>query len=1122
MKKSLIKNTLREIKNSKARFFSIMAIIALGCGFYCGIRATAPSMVNMANSYYQRTSLMDYRLVSTVGFDDDDVKAVESVDGVTAVDAGYFADIVSDYSDSAHEVRLIAVTDKLNELTVLEGRLPQKKGEVVIEDGSFSGGDLKVGDTINVEKNAGDTDVSEMLTTLKFKVVGVVRSPLYISYERGSTTVGDGSLDTFMYVDKSSFDSERYTELYVKTKYSDGETMTDEYLDNIDSFTSKLKKVGKTQSKIFKTDTIDDAQKTLDEKKQEYEDSKKKAEKKLSDAKSDLEEAEETYNTKIADAQAEITSAESKLQKGYADYNSAKEKYNEEIKKAEQKLSKAKKDYKKGEKEYKAGLKKYNQGKKKYDQAYVEFYEETKPELETQLETAKTSLKTLEDGIAKIDEQLSTLTNQVMVSALETQKSQLESQKEELEDGITKLENGLKTGESKLSKSEKTLKTSKAKLDKSKQKLESAKEEISKGEAKLKTSKTQGKAKLDKAYNKLKSSESKLAQAKTQLEESKTSGLQKINDGKKEYEKSKAKAEKKLAKAEKKLNKAQKKIDDIASPKWYVFDREDNPGYSTFSDNTDRVDAVAGVFPVFFLLVAVLVCLTTMTRLVDEKRTEIGTLKALGYSNSAIVAKFLVYSTTAGIIGSGIGIVIGINTLPYFIYNAYKMMYNMDAITIIADPVSIVLNVVIAVICTTFVTAFACYKSLNKRPAKLMRPKGPKTGKRILLERITPVWKRFGFTSKVTARNIFRYKSRMFMTVLGVAGCTALIVAAFGMKDSLSAIASVQFDEIYTYNAIVVADGGTSAEKVSELNSDIADCSQVNSSAVVAFVNGKVKSNSEEISDDVSISVPENLDDYKKIVNLRTRTNHKAISLNDDGVVITEKMSQLLNVKKGDTITLTVDDVEKNFKISSVCEQYVGHYVYMTPAIYEKCYGSPDYSTVFVKLDNDEAKQSDFGKEMLERDDVSAITFIQSKIDEFNDMLNSMNMIVFIMILCAGALAFVVLYNLTNINIAERVREIATIKVLGFNNRETSSFIYRENIVLVVMGIIIGLIMGTFLSSWIVSTVELDTVMFGRTIRILSYVLATLLTVLFALVVNFIMYFKMKKIDMIESLKSVE
>lgn len=1121
MKKSLIKNTIREIKNSKARFFSIMAIIALGCGFYCGIKATAPSMEAMADNYYSRTELMDYRLVSTVGFDKSDVKALRDIDGVTLVEPGYFSDVVSNYNDSAHEVRLIALNDKQNKVTVLDGRLPKHKGEIAVEFGNFSGVSPEIGDIITIAKKTGDNDYSNVLSTFEYKVVGQIRSPLYISYERGNTTVGDGNLDCFMYTAEDSFKSDRYTEVYVKTEYSQDNTMNQEYTDSIEAFKSKIEKLGKAQSKDFKAENIDTAQETLDKKYQEYLDSKNKAEKQFEKALDQIKKGEQEYKDGIEQGKAEITEGERELQKGYDDYNSALEKYKAEIAKAEKELKSSKEQYKKGREEYKKGLEEYKTGLKTYKNSYNTYYNETKPELEENLKTAKDALTEIEEAQKNLDKQISSATS-ITLPILQLQKSELDGKYVAAKQAVKLIESGIKSAEDELNKADKKLKKGQRKLVASKALIDKAQVEIPAGEKKLKEEKAKGKKQLDDAYELLKTNEKKLNDAKALLEQNEKDGAVKIKNAKNDYEKNRLKVEKKLKKGEKTLEKAQADLDKIGSPKWYVFTRQDNPGYSAFSDNTGRVNSVAAIFPVFFLLVAVLVCLTTMTRLVDEKRTEIGTFKALGYSNSAIVAKFLVYSTSAGLVGAGLGIILGVNVLPYIIYNAYKMMYSMDEISVVSEPVSVVMSLVIALLCTSAVTAVACYKTLHNQPARLMRPKGPKSGKRILLERITPLWNKFGFTSKVTARNIFRYKSRMFMTVLGVAGCTALIVAAFGLKDSLDAIAQVQFEDIYRYNTIVVAEGGSTSGQLNDLNREIASQPNVKFNMPTAFTDAKISFKGSELDDDINVFVPKTPENLSQIINLRTRADHSSLKLSDDGIIISEKLSVLLGIKVGDRVSLKIDDKVQSFIITGISEQYVGHYAYMTPSLYEKLYGKPEFISNLVYVDGDEAVQSDFGNAMLSRDDVIAVSFMESAVVEFNDMLNSMNMVVFIMIFCAGALAFVVLYNLTNINIAERVREIATIKVLGFDNKETSSFIYRENIVLLILGIVLGLLMGTFLCSWIVTTVELDTVMFGRDVNITSYLLAALLTVLFALAVNFIMYFKMRKINMVESLKSVE
>lgn len=1120
MKKSLLKSTIREIKSSKARFLSIMAIIALGCGFYSGIKSTAPSMTEMANNYFERTNLMDYRILSTVGFDEKDIKALGKVSGVTDVEGGYFSDVFANYNDGVHQVRLIAVNHKLNTPVVTEGRLPNKKGEIAVEDGSFSGKTPNIGDTVSVKKSYEDLDFTETLNTFEYKVVGYIRSPMYISYERGTTNIGDGSLDTFMYVDNSNFKVERYTEVYVKTSYSNQDTVNSEYTESINGLKKAVKKTGKQRVEVFKTENVYEAEKTLAKKTKEYNDKKAKALQELDDAEKQLKEGKKEYKSQIAQAEKKISDGYIALENGKADYNLAKKKYNDEIAKAEKKIKDAETEYKKGLKEYNQGLKEYKSGKAEYDEKYEEFYNTTKPALEEKLDEAQKGLKQVQDAIDSLQSIIDS--NPIMGIVFKDKVDELKEQKITINKGITAIEEGIKKGETELRKAEKKLKSANKKLVEAKNKLDLGKKEIDLGKQELNSSRLDGKKQLDDAYEKLKTSEAQLISGEKALEENKISGKKNLEDNEKKYKEAKKKANNKFNKAEQKLADAQEKLDSIKNPKWYVFTREDNPGYSAFAENTEKIDALAELFPMIFLLVAILVCLTTMTRLVDEKRTEIGTLKALGYSDTAIVSKFLIYSSLAGVVGGAVGIILGVNTLPFIIYGAYEMMYTMDPLILNVDYLSVVLGMILAILCTAVVAAIACYKTLKHRPSSLMRPKGPKAGKRVLLERITPLWSRLSFNSKVTARNIFRYKSRVLMTVIGIAGCTALLISAFGLKDSINAITTVQFKDVYKYNIVVAPQPNIDGKDLAKLQGEIERDKYVDSCTLFSVIEGDATKAQTTLEDKINIDIPQKLDEFSQAIGLQDRTTKQEITLNNDGVVISEKMAKMLDVKVGDSFTLTIDKISKEVKITGICEQYISHLLLMTPDFYRENYGEPDFNVFFVVHSGDFDAQSAFNNKMLKSDDIAAVTLMQTAINEFNDMLDSLNMVVFIMIICAGALAFVVLYNLTNINIIERVREIATIKVLGFNSREVSSFIYRENIVLAIVGILVGLILGTFLSNVIVSTIEMDDIMFGRSINILSYLLSIVLTSFFAFVVNFVMYFKMKKIDMVESLKSVE
>ena len=932
MTHSLLKNTFREIRNTKARFISIMAIIALGVGFFAGIKATSPSMYSLAETYYSENKLMDYRVISAVGFTEDDISEIEKLDGVESVMPSYYYDASLSADEGGQLIHLISVpkkykkNDELNTLVTLEGKLPEKTDEIAVEGVGFNGSSHQTGDTIKFAELAGDAKVSDSLKSLSYKVVGKVQSPLYISYQRGKTKIGDGKLDEYMYINSSSFKIEKYNEVYIKADFSDKYSpFSDEYDDKSDELKKEIEKVAESRTKVFKTETLKKARDELEKGKKEYAKQKSDTEKKLAKAKKEIDESEAALS-----AQAVLAETAYAAQ---ADYGNA---------------------------------------------------------------------------------------NQLL--------AQLEA----------------------------------------------------------------GKAEYEK--------------------------------NKKEADKKLAEAEKKLKDGEKELKKTEKKLNSMSKSVWYVRNRDDNPGYDTFTQNADRLDAVASVFPLFFLLVAILVCVTTMTRLIEEKRTEIATFKALGYGNASIIAKFVIYSLIAGVTGSVIGTAIGVATLPFIIYNAYKIMYYIGGITLVLNVPIILMGILAAILCTTAVSIIVCAKSLRLKPAQAMRPKAPKPGKRILLERITPLWKHMSFTAKLTARNLFRYKARLCMTVIGVAGCTALIVAAFGLLNSFDPLTEVQFGEVFHYDAVVVPkDGGSEKQldylvKKAEKDEDVKRAMLCMQEEITIDAHGK------HYSAPLTINVFSDTAHFDEIVHLQERESKNPLTLDDSGVMINEKYAATNKLKVGDTVKIKGKIGTAEAKIAGIYEQYINNYLYMTPKLYHELFKKqPVYNMLCVSLDEAKGDRADnFSSQMLSDNRIVAVTFMAEKITEFKNMLNSLNMVVLVMIVCAAALAFVVLYNLTNINIAERVREIATFKVLGFYNRETSSFIYKENIILTLMGIAVGLGLGILLTGFIVRTVEIDNVMFGREIYFTSYLYAAGLTMLFSLLVNGVMSFKIKAVNMVESLKSVE
>ena len=932
MTHSLLKNTFREIRNTKARFISIMAIIALGVGFFAGIKATSPSMYSLAETYYSENKLMDYRVISAVGFTEDDISEIEKLDGVESVMPSYYYDASLSADEGGQLIHLISVpkkykkNDELNTLVTLEGKLPEKTDEIAVEGVGFNGSSHQTGDTIKFAELAGDAKVSDSLKSLSYKVVGKVQSPLYISYQRGKTKIGDGKLDEYMYINSSSFKIEKYNEVYIKADFSDKYSpFSDEYDDKSDELKKEIEKVAESRTKVFKTETLKKARDELEKGKKEYAKQKSDTEKKLAKAKKEIDESEAALSAQAALAETAYAAQ--------ADYGNA---------------------------------------------------------------------------------------NQLL--------AQLEA----------------------------------------------------------------GKAEYEK--------------------------------NKKEADKKLAEAEKKLKDGEKELKKTEKKLNSMSKSVWYVRNRDDNPGYDTFTQNADRLDAVASVFPLFFLLVAILVCVTTMTRLIEEKRTEIATFKALGYGNASIIAKFVIYSLIAGVTGSVIGTAIGVATLPFIIYNAYKIMYYIGDITLVLNVPIILMGILAAILCTTAVSIIVCAKSLRLKPAQAMRPKAPKPGKRILLERITPLWKHMSFTAKLTARNLFRYKARLCMTVIGVAGCTALIVAAFGLLNSFDPLTEVQFGEVFHYDAVVVPkDGGSEKQldylvKKAEKDEDVKRAMLCMQEEITIDAHGK------HYSAPLTINVLSDTAHFDEIVHLQERESKNPLTLDDSGVMINEKYAATNKLKLGDTVKIKGKIGTAEAKIAGIYEQYINNYLYMTPKLYHELFKKqPVYNMLCVSLDEAKGDRADnFSSQMLSDNRIVAVTFMAEKITEFKNMLNSLNMVVLVMIVCAAALAFVVLYNLTNINIAERVREIATFKVLGFYNRETSSFIYKENIILTLMGIAVGLGLGILLTGFIVRTVEIDNVMFGREIYFTSYLYAAGLTMLFSLLVNGVMSFKIKAVNMVESLKSVE
>ena len=771
-----------------------------------------------------------------------------------------------------------------------------------------------------------------------------------------------------------------------------------------------------------------------------------------------------------------------------------------------------------------------NAGQAQIDGAQAELTAKKSELAQTRAEL-ESSLGQINEGFSQIKEQEETLSRTEAQlnegqeeldkgkKELETKKAELSAAKEEiaanqatLDDGQSQLDSAraqLSSGRQQLEEKQAQLNAGQAEIQANTEKLTSSQAELDANEQKL----------LD-GEKEIRENEQKLKDAKKDLEDAK----KKLSDGKKEYQDGKKEADDKIAEAQQKIEDAQKEVDDIETPEWILSDRNDLPEYSDFGDNAERLKNIGKVFPMIFFLVAALISLTTMTRMVEEQRTQIGTMKALGYGKASIASKYLSYAFLATVGGSIAGVLFGEKVLPFIIIQAYGIMYwNIgDHMQLDYELQYALIASGAAVICTMGATLFSCAKTLAETPASLMRPPAPKEGKRILIERISFIWKHLSFSWKSSMRNLFRYKKRLFMTIFGIAGSMGLMLVGFGLYDSIMDIAILQYDQIQHYDAMVINDEDATDSQEKDLLKFLDGNSEIDHYTRVQLT--KMTAPKEKGSVSIYVYVPENTENFKEDVTLRDRKSHEQYELTDDGAVICEKTASLIGVKTGDEITLEKDNRKYKVKITAVTENYMGHYVYMTPPCYEKTFGEkPEYSsTVYTMKEDAESDLETLGNAILKYPAALSISYTSSTAGQVERMLGSLGAVIWVLIISAGMLAFVVLYNLNNINITERQRELATLKVLGFYDGEVSQYVFRENILLSFIGILAGAVFGIFLHRYVITTVEVDAVMFGRNIKPISFVYSGLITFGFSMFVNMVMHFKLKKIDMVESLKSVE
>lgn len=1355
--KALRKEFWMEIRKSKSRFISILLIVALGVAFFSGIQASSPDMRYSGDAYYDESSLMDIKVVGTMGLTSDDVSSIESIDGIESAEGAWSTDVTCGEGQKQKVLHIESINDTVNKLDVQEGRLPEKSGEIFLDSTFASSNEYKVGDKVALREE-GDSPV---LVTTEYTVVGTGRSPLYISFNRGNTTLGTGEVNGFGYVLPEDFDQEIYTQIYVTvhgakglTSYTDGyENLIAKIKDRVENIADDRCQIRLAAVKADAQEEINDAQKKLDDGKKEadekladakeeldkgekdledgrkeYEDGKSQledakteladgkkqledAKTELTDGKNQLEDAKaqladgksqlESARSQLSSSKSQLDTARSQLDDGWSQVNAAKaqladgqaqldsaqkqvtsglaelEENQKTLDENKAKLADGKAQIEAGEQQLEAAKQTLTTKQSELDQSKAEIIagqqqiESTRTQLNAQkqqitdglsqvsageaqlqdgisaLESAKAQLTELQSQletvrasynaalenpdasqeeidilaaqVSALEEQEAAVSQQIQASEaqIESQRQQLAATRSELESGLAAVEDGLsqlsqkeselnagreqitagqaeidagwiqiqeqentlaaskaeiEAGEQELEKGQKQLKAAKKKLNKAQKEIDSNAETLAAGQAeldanvaKLNDSEAQyasgleqynsgarqiaeNEAKLTSGEQEIAENEAKLADGEKEIADNEKKladgekeitdnekklqdavkdlkkGEKDLADGKKEYEDAKKDAEDEIAENQQKLDDAKKELEDLEMPEWMVTDREELPEYTDYGDNADRLRNIGQVFPVIFFLVAALISLTTMTRMVEEQRTQIGTLKALGYKKSAIAAKYICYAFFATLLGSVLGMLIGEKIIPYIIITAYGIMYHNVANTISIDyqPGFALIASTASVVCTVGATLFASGKELQETPASLMRPPAPKEGKRVLLERLTFIWKHLSFSWKSTIRNLFRYKKRLIMTVFGIAGSMGLMLVGFGIQDSISDIAAIQYRELQHYDGMVIEDSDATEEEHAELfeymkeNEQIAHCNRVQMTKISA------PKGSSNIS--IYLFVPESLSEFARDVTLKNRITGETYELTDEGAAISEKTASLLGLKVGDMIPLKKGDKEYKVRVAVITENYMSHYLYMTPRVYEQTFGEmPEYENIVFTMQEDCKDDLEMaGTRILANPGALSISYTSSLASQVDRMLSTLDAVILVLIVSAGMLAFVVLYNLNNINITERQRELATLKVLGFYDGEVSQYVLRENVILTVLGIMFGAVFGILIHRYVITTVEVDAVMFGRNIKPLSFLYSGILTSIFSIVVNGVMHFKLKTIDMVESLKSVE
>ena len=1101
-----LKMLLRSIKGSLGRYLAIVAIIALGVGFFAGLQSSQPAMLETADSYMHDQRMYDFQLMSTLGLTRGDVAAFKQLEGVEYAEGAYFADALAVLGSHEEPYRFMSITETVCTPYLTEGRMPENANECLGDAGAFSSDDI--GRRISIS-DLNDEDTLGFFAEREFTIVGLAKSPRYISHDRGSTSLGSGTLSGFVLLTEEAFDQEVYQEILL---YCDlpGEMYSTEYISARDKLEPEVKALLNSRGA------------------KRYKQLREKADKELAEARAELDEGWEEYHEGEEEVQKELSSARAKLYQGQKEIDDGLkeiEQRQKEIDEGWEQIPGALQEIEENRAMLDEKEKELQQGKAALEPAIAEIQagEQQLAQGKAQLETAKkTVLWPYEQTIAIIDAEISQ--TQQEIDALDpedlgyqTRLAILNARMEQLQGRRETAVASRDSAAEKFAPQEAEIAAAEAELNQAKAQVAAAQAEIAAGEQAI----AEGRAQLDAAEAEIENSKVTMTEGQKQLDEGRVQleqAQRQVNQGWEEYEEGKAQAEQELADGKKELEDAEAELaqaiidtDEKLKLEVFTLNRETNSGYVTFENDTSIVTAVAGAFPVFFVLIAALVCVTTMTRMINDERTQIGTLKAMGFSGRVIMRKYLWYSGSAAFVGCVLGFVLGVTVIPWIIWYAYNIIYSYTTLKLYFSVGMCAACMAVALLSTILVTVLTCRKELSERPAELIRPKAPKAGKRILLERIKPLWKRLSFLSKVTLRNAFRHPSRVMLMMLGVGGCTALLVAGFGVKDSIAEVPDYQYGEISRYEMLVNYDPDVldTDGKAEALWKDRADAW-----ALSYQVNAELEN--ETGSHSVKLVAAEGTA-LKNVISLQDDSGELSYPGKGEAIV-TEHLADILEISVGDQVTLETDDGDSlRLTVTGIAKNYLSHYIYVSP---ETVPGAKNNAAYLCDASEDSGEG--LAAWLRSQDGISYVSLTLREKETVRQSMQSLNMIVVLVVVCAAALAFIVLCNLTNINIMERVREVATVKVLGFNPGETASYILRENLLLSILGGAVGLLLGKLLHRFVMELIQVDYMCYDVRVSALSYLMAFGITVLFAAGANFAMSFKLEKINMTESLKSVE